>query len=114
MNAERAEVPLFTSEGSRVLPETGTFRLRDETVSLRMRTERDAVFEISVSTAPREDLVLQVVSERGAVVASNMGKVNLSDTLRVALDAGDSYELRISRPDAAGEVTISIETVQLQ
>jgi outer membrane protein assembly factor BamB len=114
VNAESRQVPLFTSEGSWVLPESGTFRLRDERVSLRMRSERDAVFEITVSAAPSEELVLRVVDDDGTTVATNMGKVTLERSIRAPLDAGVSYELVVSRPDATGEITISIETIQLQ
>ncbi|MFW5688958.1 MAG: PQQ-binding-like beta-propeller repeat protein [Spirochaetota bacterium] len=114
VDAERREVPLFTAEGSWVLPESGTFRLRDRRVALSMRSERDAVFEISVASAPAEDLVLEVIGDDGVTVATNMGKVVLSSTLRVAMDAGVSYEFEITRPEAAGEVTISIRTEQLQ
>jgi len=113
-DAEYREAPLLTAEGSWVLPETGTFRLEDERVSLAMRSGRDAVFEITVTSAPSEDLVLRVVSADGTEVATNMGKVALSRTVRAALDAGLSYELRISRPSPRGEITVSVQTRQLQ
>ncbi|MFW5744313.1 MAG: PQQ-binding-like beta-propeller repeat protein [Spirochaetota bacterium] len=105
--------PLFSSEGSWVLPESGTFRLQDERVALTMRSDEDAVFEITVSAAPAEDLVLRVVSSSGATVATNMGKVELGRSVRAALDGGASYELVIERPDPAGEIMISVETRQL-
>ncbi|MFW5849098.1 MAG: PQQ-binding-like beta-propeller repeat protein [Spirochaetota bacterium] len=114
VNGDRREVPLFTAEGSWVLSEAGTFRLRDERVSLRMRSERDAVFEISVSSAPAENLVLEVVADDGQTVATNMGKVDLERTVRAPLDAGVSYQMVITRSDPRGEITISIGTVQLR
>lgn len=114
VDGEIEQAPLFSSEGSWVLPEHGTFRLEDERVALSMRSDRDAVFEISVSAAPAEDLVLRVVSDAGATVATNMGKVELERSVRAALDAGASYELVIERPDAAGEVVLSVETRQLE
>jgi len=113
-DGEYREAPLFTAEGSWVLPETGTFRLEDERVSLNMRSDRDAVFEISVSSAPREDLMLRVVTDDRNEVATNMGKVTLGRTVRAALDAGVSYELIVSRPRPQGEITVSVETRQLQ
>ncbi|MFW6313008.1 MAG: PQQ-binding-like beta-propeller repeat protein, partial [Spirochaetota bacterium] len=113
-DGEHRETPLLTAEGSWVLPETGTFRLEDERVSLTMRSGRDAVFEITVTSAPSEDLVLRVVSAEGAEVATNMGKVTLSRTVRAALDAGVTYELVISRPNPRGEITVSVQTRQLQ
>ncbi len=112
-DGDQRESPLLTSEGSWVLPETGTFRLADERVSLTMRSGRDAVFEITVTSAPSEDLVLRVVSAGGAEVATNMGKVTLGRTVRAALDAGISYELIISRPNPRGEITVSVQTRQL-
>ena len=113
VDGEIEQAPLFSSKGSWVLPANGVFRLRDERVALTMRSDRDAVFEITVSAAPLEDLVLRVVSDDGATVATNMGKVNLTRTVRATLAGGATYDLVIERPDPSGEITVSVETRQL-
>jgi hypothetical protein len=114
IDGEVRQTPLFTAEGSWVLPESGTFRLADPRVSLAMRSDRDAVFEISVWAAPAEDLVLRVVTTTGTTVATNMGKVELGRSVRVALDGDVPYELVVERPAPGGEITVSVETEQLQ
>ncbi len=113
VNGEIEQAPLLSSEDSWVLPENGIFRLRDERVALTMRSDRDAVFEITVSAAPSEDLVLRVVSDDGATVATNMGKVSLTRSVRATLAGGATYDLVVERPDPAGEITVSVETRQL-
>lgn len=114
VDGEVERAPLFSSEGSWVLPENGRFRLADERVALTMRSNRAAVFEITVSAAPSEDLVLRVVSDDGATVATNMGKVELARSVRAALDGGASYELVVERPEPVGEIMVSVETRQLE
>jgi hypothetical protein len=110
VDADEADVPLLTDEGVWNLPPGGAFRLSDRQVSLRMRTPREAIFDITATAEPPEDLILQVLDPDGNEVASNMGKVELSPAVRAALRADVPYTLFIRRPDGGGEVRISLTT----
>ncbi len=107
------QLALLAGSESQVLPANGAFRLQQQEVRLRLGSQRDAVFDITVDASPVEDLVLQIESEDGNVVATNMGKVALSRTVRVALTAGISYELVVTRPAPLGETVISVRTEEV-
>lgn len=113
VNEEVERAPLLDGTRSYVLPAQGVFRLRDEEVRLSLGSSTDAVFEIDVGSSPAEPLVLELEDETGAIVSTNMGKVALARTIRAPLAAGLSYELVIRRPEASGEITVTIRTVQL-
>jgi outer membrane protein assembly factor BamB len=105
---EPADDPLFTSEGIWSLPTAGSFRLGDRAVVLQIEATESGLAEWRVSSRPDEELILSVSTSDGEVLATNMGKVTLADTVRVPLEAGETYLLHIERIEPEGETRLSV------
>ena len=105
---ESVDEPLFDSQSIWTLPDSGTFRLQERSVTLQIGSVIDAVVEWRVSSRPDEELMLSVLTQEGDVLATNMGAVALSDTVRVTLAAGEVYLFRIERANADGEAQFSV------
>ena len=111
---EPADQPLFSGEGVWTLPSSGSFRLRDRSVTLQIGADADRLVEWRVSSQPDEEVILSVLTSDGHVAATNMGKVSLSDSVRVELSAGEVYRLRIERTNPEGETILSVIESVLQ
>ncbi len=106
------EIPRLTGDRTWVIPEGGTFDLGDDEIVLSMRAQREATFEISVTSTPPQDLSIRVESGEGATIASSSPQA-WGARVRVVLDAGVSYQLVIARASGGGESTVTLEIEQL-
>ena len=107
------DLPRFTAEGTWAIPENGTFRLVDEQVSLRMRSQRDAVFEILVASTPAQELEIRVETDDGRLIASNEGWAG-AGSVRAVLGAGVSYQLIVGQSAPTRDLILTVDIEQLQ
>ena len=105
---ESGDQPLFTRTGVWTLPPSGSFRLRDRSVELQISSSSDQLVEWRVSSQPDEEVILTVLSSEGDIMATNMGDIALSDTVRIRLRANSVYRLRIERPRPEGQTILSV------
>ncbi len=107
------DLPRFTAEGTWAIPESGTFRLSDEQVSLRMRSQRDAVFEIAVASTPARELDVRVETDDGRIIVSNAGWA-AAGRVRAVLGAGVSYQLIVGQPSPSRDLIVTVGIEQLR
>ena len=114
-DGEGDEAPLLGAERWWTMPPGGAFRMAARTVELRFEAERTEVREWAVSSSdPGDQLIVTVADASGSVVATNMGKVELAPTVRVALRAGQSYRLRVERPHVNDQAVITLRSRTIQ
>lgn len=109
-----AELPLLGAGRDWQLPQGGVFRLRDREVALLLQSSGGGVFDITVTSVPAQDLLLSVVREDGRQVATNMGKVELDQTVRAALEPGARYRLEIVRSVQGQEIEVTVSTARVE
>jgi outer membrane protein assembly factor BamB len=106
---EPATVPVFGSERSWSIPAGGAFSMAGRRAVFIVEPETSEVREWTVSsTDPDDEIVLTVTDEGGTVIATNMGKVALGESVRAAVSAGERYRLRVERTHIDPDTVLSL------
>lgn len=107
------DVPVIGSAEITRVPADGVFRMKDRSVDFRVEIDSGAVIEWSIASDDADlEVVMSLLDASGRVITDNMGKVELSDRIRAALDPG-TYLLRLELlfANAAATFALSSETI---
>ena len=107
--------PLLSGDRLWGVPSDGRFRMESRLVEFRYVPDVSGVVEWSIySSAPDDPLVVTIFDAGGNVLATNMGKVVLDRSTRVAVEAAGEFRVSVERsyPDRQAIVTLVSEVVQ--
>lgn len=114
-DVDTGTVPLLSAERPIDIPPSGRFRMEQRFVDLLYVADSDGVVEWQVqSSDPADELILTILDADDDVLATNMGKVSLTDNARAMLNEGAVYSLRVERayPDEDVIVTLSSKLIE--
>jgi len=114
-DSDVALAPVFDASRARELPSDGRFRIRNRVAEFSFTASDSGIIEWTIRSEVEDDpVVLSILGDDGRTRAHNMGKVELEDSARAAVESGMEYHVRVERPypDPLIELTLSSKILE--